>query len=505
MFGEFVFPDEEGTKPCWESISWLQKDFMVWFNKERLRTIITFPVESFAVVYKDGKFLDEETADFIAEEYARGHSFFTYISDTVDSLSSCCFDGKTPIMYVEPANIKSAGGEGYFTYESIESAYNKYHDQVVQVYQETMNSETETCVGEWKDACFVKAEAIQEVQIYLVPDGLTVVEWKDVMRVTPDHIFPIKTKNGIGYKPAYLLETGDQLIFEAAQYEDDNNGIVEGEQKMIYRSIAKVVIENLAEPKNYYCFQIINEEQNPYFLLPNGCITHNCRLKNKIQTKEFNFTNGNMGIQTGSKSVITLNLSRIIQDWYNSVKKTGVEKEHIESYYDDMCAYVGDILSRVYKYHTAYNELLWDMYDANLLPVYKAGFINLDKQYLTIGINGLNQAAEFLGIECNVNKHYEKFCQTLFGYIKECNIKNGIKFNNHKLTYNTECVPAESLAIKNYNWDKEDGYWVPADTNLYASYIYKPNDKTLSIFDKITLHGKDYIGDYLDGRFKTAC
>ena len=314
MFGEFVFPDEEGTKPCWESISWLQKDFMVWFNKERLRTIITFPVESFAVVYKDGKFLDEETADFIAEEYARGHSFFTYISDTVDSLSSCCFDGKTPIMYVEPANIKSTGGEGSFTYESIESAYNKYHDQIVQVYQETMNSETETCVGEWKDACFVKAEAIQEVQIYLVPDGLTVVEWKDVMRVTPDHIFPIKTKNGIGYKPAYLLETGDQLIFEAAQYEDENNGIVEGEQKMIYRSIAKVVIENLAEPKNYYCFQIINEEQNPYFLLPNGCITHNCRLKNKIQTKEFNFTNGNMGIQTGSKSVITLNLSRIIQD-----------------------------------------------------------------------------------------------------------------------------------------------------------------------------------------------
>ena len=90
MFGEFVFPDEECTKPCWESLSWLQKDFMVWFNKERLRTIITFPVESFAIVYKDGKFLDEDSANFIAEEYARGHSFFTYISDTVDSLSSCC-------------------------------------------------------------------------------------------------------------------------------------------------------------------------------------------------------------------------------------------------------------------------------------------------------------------------------------------------------------------------------------------------------------------------------
>ena len=90
MFGDFVFLDEEGTKPSWESLSWLQKDFMVWFNKERLRTIITFPVESFAIVYKNGKFLDEDSANFIAEEYARGHSFFTYISDTVDSLSSCC-------------------------------------------------------------------------------------------------------------------------------------------------------------------------------------------------------------------------------------------------------------------------------------------------------------------------------------------------------------------------------------------------------------------------------
>ena len=58
---------------------------------------------------------------------------------------------------------------------------------------------------------------------------------------------------------------------------------------------------------------------------------------------------------------------------------------------------------------------------------------------------------------------------------------------------------AESLAIKNYNWDKEDGYWVSDDTNLYASYIFKPNDKSLSIFDKITLHGRDYIGDFLDG------
>jgi len=91
MFGNFMFPD--GSHTVWESVNWLQRDFMVWFNEERLRCVLTFPVESFALVYKDGKFLDEDAASFVAEEYARGHSFFTYISDTVDSLSSCCFRG----------------------------------------------------------------------------------------------------------------------------------------------------------------------------------------------------------------------------------------------------------------------------------------------------------------------------------------------------------------------------------------------------------------------------
>lgn len=302
MFGDFCFPD--GTKPEWSSLSWLQQEFMTWFNAERLKTIITFPVESFALVYKDGKFIDLESAKFVAEEYARGHSFFTYISDSVDSLSSCC------------------------------------------------------------------------------------------------------------------------------------------------------------------------------------------RLKNMVQTKEFNFTNGNMGVQTGSKSVITLNLNRIVQDKC---------KEHNPSertvWKEEMKEYLINILSRVYKYHTAYNALLHDMFDANLLPVYKAGFINLDKQYLTIGINGLNQAAEFLGISCNDNLDYKEFCQFIFSIIKEQNILHKTKTE----TYNTECVPAESLAIKNYNWDKEDGYWVPTDTNLYASYIFKPNDKKLSVLGRIKLHGAEYIGEYLDG------
>jgi len=311
MFDGFAFPD--GTKPDWESLNWIQREFMQWFNEERTKCMMTFPVESYAMVYKDGKFVDEESAKFVAQEYARGHSFFTYISDTVDSLSSCC------------------------------------------------------------------------------------------------------------------------------------------------------------------------------------------RLKNKLQTKEFNFTNGNMGLETGSKSVISLNLSRIIQSWarktYSSLDTGKPMKEGFSIDYDSLKKYLINILERVYKYHTAYNEYLWEMYNAGLLPVYSAGFLSLNKQYLTIGLSGLNQAAEYLGLKCNDNESYKRFCQEIFGCVKEQNTEHKTK----KLVFNTEQVPAESLAIKNYDWDKADGYWTPSDTNLYASYVFKPNDSDVNMLEKIRLHGKEYIGDFLDG------
>ena len=313
MFGDFYFPD--GTKPDWESLKWIQMEFMEWFNAERLKTILTFPVETVTLLYKDGKFEDEEMFKFVCDEYSRGHSFFTYISDTVDSLSSCC------------------------------------------------------------------------------------------------------------------------------------------------------------------------------------------RLKNKLQTKEFNFTNGNIGVMTGSKSVITFNLSRLIQLWYRKeCEKKDVESfEFDETYYSSLKKYLAKLTDRVYKYHHAYNELLWDMYDANLLPAYRAGFIDLNKQYLTLGLNGLNQAAEFLGMKCNVNDKYARFCQEIFSFFKEQNELHKDKTSKHHLIFNTEQVPAESLGSKNYQWDKKDGFWVPEDTNLYASYVFKPNDNLVSVLDKIKMHGKDYIGDFLDG------
>ena len=315
MYNDFYFPD--GTQPIWESLNWLQKDFMHWLNQERLKTILTFPVVSACLIYQDGKFLDEDLYHFVCKEYSEGNSFFTYISDSADSLSSCC------------------------------------------------------------------------------------------------------------------------------------------------------------------------------------------RLSSKLEKPQFNFTNGQLSEMTGSKNVITLDLNRITQDWariyihpediqeiwYNS------PEEYKKAARTSLRNHIVSILDRIYKYQTAYNSLLTELKDAGMLPAYNAGFINMKKQYLTIGINGLNQAAEFLGMKCNKNEDYKEFCNLIFSTIKEQNQLH----KTNELMFNTEFTPCESAAVKLYNRDKKDGYWVPDDTNLYASYIFKPNDNEISILDKIYLHGRDFCGDNLDG------
>ena len=415
MFGNFYFPD--GTRPDWESLNWIQKEFMQWFNAERLKCMLTFPVESFALIHKDNEFKDEESAKFVAEEYARGHSFFTYISDTVDSLSSCCFTEDTKCWFRPTEDSENI----VLTFKE---AYTRYNNKEVFVYNPYRK--------EFQKAKIIKTSIAPRTEIsFKLQDNTQLL-------CTNDHIFPIRGKGDL---KAEEIQVEDFFILDM----DKTLGILS--------------IDKYNTNKEYYCFQFIDEIELPYFTLTNGIITHNCRLKNKIKTKEFNFTNGNMGIQTGSKSVITLNLNRIIQDWWNTKETKEYNVDIIEEISKTEvivdCYRIGDkiksikslkeyltsILERVYKYHIAYNELLWDMYDANLLPVYKAGFIDLNKQYLTIGLNGLNQAAEFLGISCNDNKEYKDFCQLIFSIIKENNTKNKGKFNNHVLTFNTECVP----------------------------------------------------------------
>lgn len=290
IFGEFYFPD--GTQPQWESLSWLQKKFAKWFNEERTKCILTFPVETMALLTNGEDVVDEEYADFTAEMYSKGHSFFTYMSDSPDSLSSCC------------------------------------------------------------------------------------------------------------------------------------------------------------------------------------------RLRNEVTDNQFSYSLGAGGIATGSKSVMTLNINRLVQDAVNN------------GY--NMIEYLRENVKKVHKFQTAYNELLKDYLKDGLLTVYTAGFIDMKKQYLTIGVNGVIEAAEFLGIPVNDNPTYREFMQSILKTISDENRKAKTK----ELMFNCEFVPAENLGVKHANWDRKAGYVVPRD--CYNSYFYAVEDTSLTILDKFKLHGKDYI-KYLDG------
>ena len=330
VFGDFKFPD--GTAPKWETLSWLQKKFMKWFNEERTKYVLTFPVETMAMLTDGEDILDKEYADFTAEMWAEGHSFFTYLSDSADSLSSCC-------------RLRSS-----------------------------LNSKDE------------------------------------------------------------------------------------------------------------------NDEEHNH-------TTHQ-------------FSMGTASVATGSKSVMTINLNRVIQ---NATRKFLEDKEnyklengkqyfvsnigkHKVELYDYIVNAVTEITERVHKYQRAFNEIIKDFYNAKMLDVYTAGFISLKKQYLTVGVNGLTDAAEFLGIEPNLNENYEEFVNLILETINKSNKKD----KTRDCMYNTEFVPGENLSNKNYNWDKTDGYYVSQKHIMYSSYFFNPEDTELSILDKMKLHGKDFV-QYLDG------
>ena len=317
LFGEFYYPD--GTKPQWEAVDCLQRLFMKFFNKLRTKQILTFPVETMAMVYdpKTNDIIDKDYKDFTAEMYAEGHSFFTYISDSADSLASCC------------------------------------------------------------------------------------------------------------------------------------------------------------------------------------------RLRNELAENTFNPTSGLTGVMTGSCNVITLNINRIVQDWIKDVDlnyfgASGIPYEDVtEEDMEGLKAYLIGILERVYKYHIAFKTMLYELEDQGMFAASNGGYIHISKLYSTIGINGLNEAARFMGMTVGNNKIYIKFLQLILGTIKEQNKKHSIHSRKHPFLFNSEVVPAEGLGGKNYNWDKQDNYWVPDDENLYNSYFYDAHDDT-SVLDKFVLHGRQTY-QYTDG------
>jgi len=295
----------------------------------------------------------------------------------------------------------------------------------------------------------------------------------------------------IGDHPLYSIRWPEQGDLRAS--EDSDHSWLRRNNSIYFRIKS---IEELDYSDEVYCIECKNQEE-PYFTLPSGLITHNCRLRNEVTENTFSSTTGLTGVQTGSCNVMTLNLNRIIQDWYSDSVSGSTEEvpasEAWANHKDSLKDYLEAILDRVYDYQKAYKTGLYKLDKEGMLPAMKAGYISLRKLYSTIGVNGLNEAARFLGMEVSNNPGYMEFCKFVLSTIKQYNKAHSGK----DFMFNLELVPAESLGVKNYNWDKEDGYWVPEDKNLYNSYIYDAHDDT-SILDKIAMQGGE-VAKSIDG------
>jgi ribonucleoside-triphosphate reductase len=147
--------------------------------------------------------------------------------------------------------------------------------------------------------------------------------------------------------------------------------------------------------------------------------------------------------------------------------------------------------------------MLYDWEDKKMFASSNGGYINIKDLFSTIGINGLNEAAEFLGLTVSNNPEYIQFLQLILGTIKQQNKIHSISDKKRPFLFNSEVVPAEGLGVKNYNWDKEDGYLVPEDRNLYNSYFYNAHDNT-SVLDKFILHGRQTY-QFTDGGSALHC
>lgn len=242
-----------------------------------------------------------------------------------------------------------------------------------------------------------------------------------------------------------------------------------------------------------------------------------CRLRNSLKDLDnsdsdhnhttHQYSMGTASVSTGSKSVMSMNLPRLVQNatrkYFSdngrvlengkNIKEQGLKYDK-DKLYEYIRNEVRELTERVHKYQTAFNETIKDFLEAKMLDVYDAGFIDMKKQYLTVGVNGITDAAEFLGIQVSANDEYKEFVNNILETINIANRKD----KTRECMFNTEFVPAENLAAKNYKWDKKDGYWVSSNRNLYSSYFYNPEDDSVNALQKMVLHGRDFV-KYLDG------
>jgi len=473
LFKDFYYPD--GTQCTWEEVDYVQRLILELRRELNLIKPLTFPVTTIAMV-NDGKdIIDKEYKLLCAEEWSKGSSHFCYNSNNPSSLASCCFDGKTRLMYSLP------GSNTFEKCAEFGEVYNKLGESVIEVF----GYNPYTGVSDWVKGKLFKTTSSKLYRISFKdrPDWTTIT-------ATHDHLFPVERDGRYLDVMASELVIGDKLLADEAQWNISETD---------FRNIITVPIDSLEEINeltDVYCVEL-EDQDSPYFVLANGIDVHNCRVLNEITENTFSSINGLQGIMTGSCNVITINLNRITQKFIREkhpelLNESGTVSDHLltENEKSEYREYLTTILERVYKYHIAYKTMLYDMEDKKMFASSNGGYIYMKKLYSTVGLIGYQEAAIFLGLDISKNQDYIDFLQLILSTVKEQNKIHSIHDKKYPFLFNSEAIPGENLAVKFYQKDKKDGYFVPRDRNLFASYFFNPWDDKISVLDKMYLHGK---------------
>lgn len=308
---------------------------------------------------------------------------------------------------------------------------------------------------------------------YAYPDG-TKPEWKAID--TLQRMFMELHRELRLIKPLTFPVSTMALVHDNKEYLDP--------------AYKELCAEEWAKGGSFFCYN----SDNPSSLA--SC----CRVLNEMSENTFSSTTGMTGVMTGSCNVITLNINRIVQNFIREKYKEEAHAGYLlpKEVYPELAEYLTGILDRVYKYHIAYKTMLYNQEDRKMFTFSNAGYLFIKKLYSTIGVLGYCEAAGYLGLEVSNNERYKEFLRLIFGTIRDQNKAHSIRDRKRPFLFNSEAVPGESLGVRLYQQDKNDGYWVPEEQNLYNCYFYNPWDEDTSILDKLKLHGKE-ISQYTDG------
>ena len=264
--------------------------------------------------------------------------------------------------------------------------------------------------------------------------------------------------------------------------------LLHNDKEFLDKEYEDLCAEEWSKGGSFFCYM----NDNPASLA--SC----CRVLNEMSDNTFSSTTGMNGVMTGSCNVITLNLNRIVQNYFKQLvhPEDFTKKEISELYKEEecknaLCSYLISILDRVYKYHIAYKTMLYEMEGKGMFAASNGNYIYMKKLYSTIGLIGYMEAAEFLGLKINNNEEYKNFLKLIFSTVSEQNKLHSIHDKKKPFLMNSEAIPGENLGVKLLEWDKKDGYWTPEGAKRYNCYFFNPWNDKVSILDKIKLHGGD--------------